>query len=138
MNTHIKLFSDGGSRGNPGPAAIAFLIQLDEGVIQSTFSKFIGFHTNNQAEYKALIAGLKFSSEKYDEITCYLDSELVVKQINGDYSVRNDKLRILWDKVQDLRKCFKKNLFISVPRTNLYIQRVDYLLNEKLDQNTCG
>jgi len=135
MYTHIKLFSDGGSRGNPGPAAIAFIIQLDNGFIQSTYSKFIGFHTNNQAEYKALIAGLKFVSEKYDEITCYLDSELVVKQVNGDYSVRNDKLRILWDQVQNLRKCFKKTQFISVPRINPYIQRADYLLNKKLDEN---
>jgi ribonuclease HI len=135
MYTHIKLFSDGGSRGNPGPAAIAFIIQLDNGFIQSTYSKFIGFHTNNQAEYKALIAGLKFVSEKYNEITCYLDSELVVKQVNGDYSVRNDKLRILWDQVQNLRKCFKKTQFISVPRINPYIQRADYLLNEKLDEN---
>lgn len=135
MYTHIKLFSDGGSRGNPGPAAIAFIIQLDNGFIQSTYSKFIGFHTNNQAEYKALIAGLKFVSEKYDEITCYLDSELVVKQVNGDYSVRNDKLRILWDQVQNLRKCFKKIHFISVPRINPYIQRADYLLNKKLDEN---
>ena len=135
MYTHIKLFSDGGSRGNPGPAAIAFIIQLDNGFIQSTYSKFIGFHTNNQAEYKALIAGLKFVSEKYDEITCYLDSELVVKQVNGDYSVRNDKLRILWDQVQNLRKCFKKTHFISVPRINPYIQRADYLLNKKLDEN---
>lgn len=136
MYTHIKLFSDGGSRGNPGPAAIAYVIQLDNGLIQSTYSRFIGFHTNNQAEYLALIAGLKSTSNKYDEITCYLDSQLVVKQVNGEYSVRNDKLRSLWNQVQKLKTNFKRTNFISVPRTNPVIQKADCLLNEKLDQNT--
>ena len=135
MHKHIKIFSDGGSRGNPGPAAIAFVLQLDDGYIQNACSNFIGFHTNNQAEYKALIEAMQFVSEKSEEITCYLDSELVVKQVNGEYSVRNIKLKSLWDKVQDLKKCFKKTTFISVPRTNLYIQKADTLLNEKLDEN---
>jgi len=135
MHKHIKIFSDGGSRGNPGPAAIAFVLQLDDGHIQNACSNFIGFHTNNQAEYKALIAAMQFVAEKSEEITCYLDSELVVKQVNGEYSVRNVKLKSLWDKVQDLKKCFKKTNFISVPRTNIYIQKADVLLNEKLDEN---
>jgi ribonuclease HI len=136
MQKHVRIFSDGGSRGNPGPAAIAYVIQSDDGNIQNTYSNFIGFHTNNQAEYKALIAAMLFVSDKSEEITCYLDSELVVKQVNGDYSVRNIKLRSLWNQVQELRKCFKKTNFISVPRTNLNIQRADTLLNEKLDKNT--
>jgi len=69
-----------------------------------------------------------------EELTCYLDSELVVKQVNGDYNVRNEKLRPLWNKVQDLRKCFKKTNFINVPRSNIYIQKADIILNEKLNK----
>jgi ribonuclease HI len=132
---HLRIFSDGGSRGNPGFAAIAFVVQSEKECIQRTYSQFIGINTNNQAEYKALIAAMQFVSNKAEEITCYLDSELVVKQVNGEYSVRNTKLRSLWEKVQDLRLCFKKTTFISVPRTNVYIQRADALLNIKLDEN---
>jgi ribonuclease HI len=135
LYNHLKIFSDGGSRGNPGQAAIAFLVQTDEGYIQKTYSQYIGVSTNNQAEYKALIAAMQFASNKTAEITCYLDSELVVKQVNGDYSVRNLKLRSLWKKVQSLRACFRKTIFISVPRTNIYIQKADTLLNIKLDEN---
>ncbi|MCW3997133.1 MAG: ribonuclease HI family protein [Candidatus Bathyarchaeota archaeon] len=135
MYKHLKIFSDGGSRGNPGFAAIAFVVQSNKGCIQKTYSQFIGVNTNNQAEYKALIAAMQFASSKTEEITCYLDSELVVKQINGEYSVRNIKLRNLWEKVQDLRACFKKTTFISVPRSNIFIQRADALLNIKLDEN---
>ncbi|KON33981.1 MAG: hypothetical protein AC479_02250 [miscellaneous Crenarchaeota group-6 archaeon AD8-1] len=131
---HINLFSDGGSRGNPGPAAIAFIIQLDNGKIQNTYSEFIGVHTNNQAEYQAIIVALQFASKISEEITCYLDSELVVKQINQDYNVRNERLLILWNKVTALKKLFKKTKFVSVPRSNIYIQKADILLNEKLDK----
>ena len=133
MYKHLTFYSDGGSRGNPGPAAIAFIMLSDDGSIQKRYSHFIGVHTNNQSEYKALIAALRFASDKSKEVTFYLDSELVVKQVNGEYSVKNHKLRELWNEVQDLKKnC--KTIFISVPRTNLHIQKADSLLNNKLDE----
>ncbi len=106
----------------------------DDGCIKKKESQFIGTHTNNQSEYKALIAALRFALEKSEEVTCYLDSELVVKQINGEYSVKNFKLRQLWNEVQELRKKFKKSNFINVPRTNIHIQKADTLLNIKLDE----
>jgi len=104
MYKHLTFYSDGGSRGNPGPAAIAFIMLSDDGSIQKRYSHFIGVHTNNQSEYKALIAALRFASDKSKEVTFYLDSELVVKQVNGEYSVKNHKLRELWNEVQDLKK----------------------------------
>ena len=134
MYKHLTFYSDGGSRGNPGPAAIAFIMLSDDGCIQKRYSHFIGVHTNNQSEYEALIAALRFASDKSKEVTFYLDSELVVKQVNGKYSVKNHKLRELWKEVQDLTKKFDKTIFISVPRTNLHIQKADFLLNNKLDE----
>lgn len=131
---HLTFYSDGGSRGNPGPAAIAFVMLSDDGCIQKKYSHFIGIHTNNQSEYKALIAALKFASNKSEEVTCYLDSELVVKQLNGEYSVKNNQLRLLWREVQELKKIFKKTIFINVPRTNIHLQKADTLLNIKLDE----
>lgn len=133
LHKHLNVFSDGGARGNPGPAAIAFIIQSDNCPLK-TNAEFIGIYTNNQAEYKALIAAMEFASDKTKEITCYLDSELVVKQVNGEYSVKNLKLRNLWKEVQNLRKCFKKTIFASVPRTNINIKMADDLLNKKLDE----
>jgi ribonuclease HI len=135
MQKHVNIYTDGGSRGNPGPAAIAFIIQSDNGEIQKSYSQFIGIHTNNQAEYKALIKALHFILEKSEEITCYLDSELVVKQVNGIYSVRNTELIKLWNIVIKLKNSFKKINFLNVPRTNYYIQKADNLLNQELDKN---
>jgi ribonuclease HI len=134
MQKHVTIYTDGGSRGNPGPAAIAFLIQCDNGKIQKSYSNYIGIHTNNQAEYKALIAAMQFILKKAEEITCYLDSELVVKQINGLYSVKNLELRNLWNEIKRLKECFKKTVFISVPRTNYFIKKADWLLNKKLNE----
>ena len=79
------LFSDGGARGNPGPAAIAFVALNEGGETIKTAAQFIGIHTNNQAEYRALLLGLSFAKDtKTQEVICHLDSELVAKQLNGD------------------------------------------------------
>ena len=129
------IFSDGGARGNPGPAAIAFVILSSEGEVLMTNSRFIGSHTNNQAEYEALIAALESAIERHaEEVICHLDSELVTKQITGEYRVKNSELRKLWNKVQELIRRFKKVSFISVPRTNIHIQKADALVNAALEE----
>jgi ribonuclease HI len=129
------IFSDGGARGNPGPAAVAFVILSSEGKVLTKNSRFIGVHTNNQAEYEALIAALEAAIELHaEEVTCHLDSELVTKQVNGEYRVKNPELRKLWNKVRELNRHFKKVSFISVRRSNVYIQEADALVNEALDQ----
>jgi ribonuclease HI len=131
----MMIFSDGGARGNPGPAAIAFVILSSEGKVLMTDSRFIGSHTNNQAEYEALIAAIESAIElNAEEAICHLDSELVTKQVTGEYRVKNSELRKLWNKVRELIRRFKKVSFISVPRSNIYIQKADALVNEALDQ----
>ena len=140
MNTmyqRLLIFSDGGARGNPGPAAIAFLALNDKGESVKADSRFIGIRTNNQAEYEALILALQFaSSVKAEEVVCHLDSELVAKQLNREYAVKNFELHKLWRKVQELRGCFKKISFVNVPRSNPQIQRADALVNKTLDEES--
>ena len=138
MNIMIKrllLYSDGGARGNPGPAAIAYLALTEKGEVVKTDSRYIGKHTNNQSEYKALIAGLEFAiASEVEEAVCNLDSELVTKQLNGEYSVKNFELQKLWRSTKELKNCFKKISFVNVPRSNPYIQRADALVNRTLDE----
>ena len=129
------IFSDGGARGNPGPAAIGFVVLSDKGQVLMANSRYVGWRTNNQAEYEALIAALESAVAFHaEEVICHLDSELVVKQVTGEYTVKNSELRKLWRKVQELSERFKKVSFTSVPRTNIQIQRADALVNEALDE----
>jgi ribonuclease HI len=131
----LKIYSDGASRGNPGDSAIAFKIMTEDDKVLKRYSKCIGLHTNNQAEYEALISALKFASKLTDQkAICYLDSELVVRQLNGEYKVKNPELRTLLVKVQELKRNFKGIAFTSVPRTNVQIEEVDRLVNEALDR----
>ena len=128
------IYSDGGARGNPGSAAIAFIATSDAGVIVNADSRFIGLRTNNQAEYEALLMALKFAADsKAQEVVCHLDSELVAKQLNGEYTVKNAELVKLNRQVQSLKSCFKKISFVNVPREHPQIQRADALVNKTLD-----
>ena len=137
MYQRLLIFSDGGARGNPGPAAIAFLALSDKGESVKADSRFIGIRTNNQAEYEALIMALQFASDvKAEEVVCHLDSELVAKQLNREYTVKNFELQKLWRKVQELKGCFKKISFVNVPRSNPQIQRADALVNKTLDEDS--
>ncbi len=129
------VFSDGGARGNPGPAAAAFIVLSENGQVLTANSRYLGLRTNNQAEYEAVIAALQFAAAvNAEEVICHLDSELVAKQLTGEYAVKNLELRKLWSKVRELSKCFKNVRFISVPRTNIQIQKADTLVNEALDE----
>ena len=134
MYHRLLLYSDGGARGNPGPAATAYLALTEKGETVKADSHFIGKHTNNQAEYNALIAALEFAAaNKVEEVICHLDSELVAKQLTGEYTVKNIELQKLWRKTKQLTTCFKKTCFINVARTNPQIQRADALVNKTLD-----
>jgi len=133
----LEVYSDGGSRGNPGDSAIAFKIVRENGRLLKRYSKCLGIRTNNQAEYEALISALKSASKLTDQkVTChcYLDSELVVKQLNGEYKVKDPELKTLWFKVQELKQKFKRITFTNVSRTNPHIEEVDRLVNEALDR----
>jgi len=134
MNSKLNIYSDGGARGNPGPSAIAFIVLNKNGKILEKHSRYVGIRTNNQAEYEALISALEFATEQNaEEVICHIDSELVVKQLNEEYQVKDRKLRTLWLKVQGLKQNFKKISFISVPRTDIHVREVDRLLNQTLN-----
>ena len=135
LKLRLRVYSDGASRGNPGISAIAFMIMTEDGRLLKRYSKYVGVRTNNQAEYEALISALESASELTDqEVTCCMDSELVVKHLNGEYQVRNPKLKTLWLKVQELKQSFQRITFKSVPRTDIHIKQVDRLANQALDR----
>jgi ribonuclease HI len=112
-----KLFTDGGSRGNPGPSAIAFVIcKMDDTVVEKSGS-YIGETTNNQAEYQALKAGLERTQQLgVRELLVNMDSELVVKQINGQYKIKNAELLPHHSAIKKLAGNFEQIDFAHVPR----------------------
>ena len=128
--------SDGGCRGNPGPGAIGVLVRKDD-VILTKYAGMIGkFVTNNIAEYEALIKALETALKiTTKEVTCVLDSELVVKQLLGEYSVKNERLKPLFLKVHKLIDKFEKVDFKHARRESKYQQIVDELLNEELEKH---
>ena len=127
--------SDGGARGNPGSGAIGVLIRED-GKILTTYSQKIGkFVTNNIAEYEALIKALELASKHTkDSVTCYVDSELVFKQLLGEYRVKDQKLITLFRVVQRLQDKFEKIKYIHVSRWDDFQRIADALVNEELDR----
>lgn len=129
--SEYTIYSDGGARGNPGPAAIGVVISQDNKVV-TTISRCIGETTNNQAEYQAIIAGLEKVIElKAETVECFLDSELVVKQLRHEYKVKNKDLATLFVKAHNLSLQFKKISFNHVPREEN--KAADKLVNEALD-----
>ena len=129
----ISTNSDGGSRGNPGRGAIGTIIRDEEKILKRHGEK-IGTCTNNMAEYLALIKALELASEfTKDEITSFLDSELVVRQVLGKYEVRNGKLRPLHLKVLELTKNFRRVYYVHVPRDDRFQKIADGILNAELD-----
>ena len=126
--------SDGGARGNPGPGAIGVLIRNDDSIVEM-YSEKVGKVTNNVAEYLGLIKALQLAATyTKDEITCYLDSELIVKQLLGNYRVKNETLMKLFLEVQKLQENFKKIKYIRVRRNDAFQKMVDALLNMELDE----
>lgn len=128
------IFSDGGSRGNPGPAAYGFVIYNTDGTVVCEGSEYIGVTTNNQAEYQGIVAALNAaqSLEGVENLVCKLDSQLVVRQINGVYRMKSEELKPWLHKVHELVAAVKVPVkFIDVPRAqNAYADR---LVNQALD-----
>lgn len=129
----IIIHSDGGARGNPGPAGIGVVLNNEEGEVIAEISRYLGETTNNQAEYKALLAGLEKAKDlEAKEVACYLDSELVVKQLNHEYKVKSADLAPLFLKVHNLSLSFKKISYTHVRREQNKI--ADRLANEAMDR----
>lgn len=124
-------FTDGGARGNPGPAGIGVVIKDGAQTIEA-FGRYIGETTNNQAEYQALLAALERARDLgADEVWCNLDSELLVKQLNGEYRVKNKDLAPLFLKLHNLSMGFKKISFHHIPRERN--READAEVNRALD-----
>jgi ribonuclease HI/quercetin dioxygenase-like cupin family protein len=133
--THLVLHTDGGSRGNPGPAAIGVVIEVERGgrteVIRE-IAETIGVATNNVAEYRAVIRGLEEAKQLgADRVSCWLDSQLVVEQLNGRYRVKHADMVPLHQRVTALRAQFASVSFKHVPREQN--RGADALVNAALD-----
>ena len=127
-----KLFTDGGARGNPGPAAYGYVLEADDGTVLAAHGERIGIATNNVAEYSALIAGLEKALElAVPEVEVISDSELLVKQMNGEYRVKNEALRELSARASQLARQIGDVSYRAVRRE--HNELADRLVNEALD-----
>jgi probable phosphoglycerate mutase len=127
-----RLSTDGGARGNPGPAAYAYVLETDDGTVLAAHGEAIGVATNNVAEYRALVEGLRKAVELgVDELQVLSDSELVVHQMRGEYKVKNAALRELWEEAQELADRLGKVRYTAVRRE--HNELADRLVNEALD-----
>ena len=130
-----RIYSDGASRGNPGPAAAAFIILDKNGKTLAKRSTYIGIATNNKAEYVAFTHALEEALRiNVNEAKCYSDSELLVKQLKGKYRVKSQNLFPLYVKVKEMELKFNKICFVHVPRTNLIIRKADRMANITLNR----
>jgi ribonuclease HI len=135
----LYLHSDGGSRGNPGNAGIGIVISKTDGSVLYEYKSYIGRTTNNQAEYTALTKALELArGYGTKRVICFLDSELVVKQLNGEYRVRNRKLIPLFQRVRAMEKSFETVKYRHVRREDEKIQIADRLVNEAIDGKVKG
>ena len=127
-----RLATDGGARGNPGPAAFAFVLEAEDGTVLAAEGEAIGVATNNVAEYRGLVAGLERALELgVDEVEVVSDSELLVKQMTGEYRVKNQALRGLFDEAATLAGRIPCVRYTAVRRAKN--ERADRLVNEALD-----
>ena len=127
-----RLSTDGGARGNPGPAAYAFVLEAEDGTVLAAEGEAIGVATNNVAEYRALVAGLERARELgVDEVEVVSDSELLVKQMRGEYRVKNEALRALSLEAARIAGALGRVTYTAVRRE--HNELADRLVNEALD-----
>jgi probable phosphoglycerate mutase len=127
-----RLFTDGGARGNPGPAAFAYVLEAEDGTVLAAHGEAIGRATNNVAEYRALVAGLEKALElEVDEVEVVSDSELLVRQMTGVYRVKNEALQELSQDAARLGRRFRRVAYRAVRREQNEL--ADRLVNEALD-----
>ena len=128
-------YTDGGSRGNPGQAALGVVIKNEQKEIIAAYGEYLGIQTNNVAEYSALLSALKKAKELgATEVECILDSELVVKQMNREYKVKDTTLQKLFVQIYNLASEFKKISFSHTLRSGN--KEADREVNKVLDANS--
>lgn len=130
----LKVYTDGAARGNPGPAASAFVLVLGEDIVRQEV-EFIGNATNNTAEYKAIISALKTAEDSHSgKIQIFSDSKLAVNQITEKWKINYPHLVKLVKEIRQLMNNFQTVEIFHVNRSNAYIQICDRLCNERLDK----
>ena len=128
-----RLFTDGGARGNPGPAAYAYVLEAEDGTVLAAHGETIGVATNNVAEYRALVEGLRRAAAAgIDELEVVSDSELLVKQMRGEYRIKNEALRALAREAEELARQIGRVTYTAVRREHNDL--ADRLVNEALDR----
>jgi ribonuclease HI len=126
-----RLSTDGGARGNPGPAAYGYVLETDDGTVLDARGEAIGVATNNVAEYRGLVAGLEKAAELgVDELEVVSDSELLVRQMTGEYKVKNEALQELNEEASSIARRLGKVRYTSVRREQNEL--ADQLVNEAL------
>jgi len=137
MEKRLEIYTDGGARGNPGPAACAFTI-IKNGKIIYQYAKKIGWQTNNVAEYSGILEALKFLSQNknyyygFSEIFFKSDSQLIVNQLNARYKIKNKKLQTLIIQIKNLEKTLDIKIYYDIV-SRLRNQKTDTLINQILD-----
>lgn len=135
----MSMYTDGASRGNPGPAAIAYSIYDSAGNMIEKDARCIGVHTNNEAEYEAVLWGIeKVRERRCSSLRVFTDSELVVKQYTGEYRTKDERMAQYARRVAANKKLFTSFDLKNVPRENPRTQIVDAMVNAVLDKEACG
>jgi len=131
----LTIYSDGGARGNPGISAFAIVVCQGKDVIYE-YSEFLGIRTNNYAEYRGLIAAIAKAIDLCaDDVEFVMDSELVIKQMRGEYKVKSPQLFDLHHDAKSLSSAIPKVKFTHVKRADRMISRADALLNACMDEH---
>lgn len=131
--TKLTIYTDGGARGNPGPAAYGVVIYDAKGKIIKKYGKYLGEKTNNEAEYEGIIAALEAAAElKADYVELRMDSQLAMRQLSGIYKIKNHRMQALVLKVRNLETEFKKVSFKHIPREQNKL--ADALANAAIDE----
>lgn len=135
ITTMLKVFCDGGARGNPGPAAYGFVVKNQNHQILKEGNGFIGSVTNNIAEYTGIVEALKWLKENHqdEDLQFFLDSQLATSQLNGIYKVKNPNIRNLLVKIRELESAFGQIRYNHISREQN--KEADRLVNEALNQN---
>ncbi|CAN5868567.1 hypothetical protein BH23ACT12_BH23ACT12_03610 [soil metagenome] len=137
MGNTFRLFTDGGARGNPGPAGIGVVLESPDGEALEEIARGIGWATNNVAEYEALIIGLQAARvHAATDLEVFLDSTLVIEQMKGNYKVKSPRLKTLHDRARSLAQEFTRISFTSVPRAQN--KHADRLSNLGMDQQAAS
>lgn len=133
LNPNLSIYCDGGSRGNPGPAASAFVVLNSSEEMLFEHGVYLGTTTNNQAEYQAVIEALNWLTTNLASVDFYLDSQLVVQQITGNYQVKDPNIKIKYQEVKKLMQLtnVSTSSFHYIPRAQNF--RADALVNSTLD-----